>query len=145
MNSKEYIANAIKTESVPASLSVDQIVLHQFVATMITVAELANQMKRKLFYGKPLTREAIVPLLLKVNDSLRNVAISMNSEELINQPIPQQTFEALLAEAGVPNHPYAGVKLENLNIRLLHSALGIFSESGELLEALQTQFETGKN
>ena len=146
MDSKTYIANAIKTESVPASLDINQIDLHQLLTITILAAEVANQLKRKLFYGNPLTRETLDPILDELMGNANNIRATMEDcPEAINRPIPQDQFDAMVAEAGDEiDAGKAGVRLDNLNIRLLHSALGMFSESGEVLEALMKQFEGGK-
>jgi len=146
MDSKSYIANAMKTESVPASLDINQIDLHQLLTIAILAAELANQVKRKLFYGKPLTRETVDPLLNELMVNADNLRTTMEIDiGAMNVPIPQDQFDAMVAEAGDSvDAGKAGIRLDNLNIRLLHSALGMFSESGEVLEALMKQFEGGK-
>jgi NTP pyrophosphatase (non-canonical NTP hydrolase) len=135
MNSQQYIENAIKTESVPAYLEINQFALHATLIASIAAANVADLVKRKLFYGK----DVPVADLIKQCDGLIQAASYLKSAaehdaDNINNVLPKATIDN---ESGVT------LDLANLNIRLLHCVLGITSESGELAEAMLKQYETG--
>ena len=137
MDSKTYIANAIKTESVPAALEINPLALHAALVLMTSAAEVANQIKRKLFYGKPIEM-ANIGESLNVIANTADMLTRLTAEDKVNDRAAFLEF--------VPHLPdqLKNIDLNNLNIRLVHGALGIFSESGEMLEALVKQFETGE-
>lgn len=138
MDSKTYIANAIKTESIPASLTINQIALHALLESAIIATQLADQVKRRLFYGQEIDHKLMqgrVGFLNGLTVYLHNV---LEAGGNLNVPMTQEELIAANLPEGCQN-----MQLENLDVRLLHSALGCFTESGELLEAMKAQFETG--
>jgi|GEM_PF-631456 len=144
MESKQYIALATKTESVPAELKINQTVLHASFVLAIAAGRVMDQVKRRLFYGKPLdiaNLDKHLQLLIQTTNYVG--AVTQNVEEgaeleqsEANQPLSQEALDAIGMDAEI-----AGMKLTNLNIRLLHAAIGGFTENGEKLEALLAQYE----
>src|SRR3569833_2440370 len=144
MESKQYIALAAKTESVPAELKINQTVLHASFVLAIAAGRVMDQVKRRLFYGKPLdiaNLDKHLQLLIQTTNYVG--AVTQNVEEgaeleqsEANQPLSQEALDAIGMDAEI-----AGMKLTNLNIRLLHAAIGGFTENGEKLEALLAQYE----
>lgn len=112
----QFVQDAIRTESRPTHLqgfTVNQ--LQVLLATLVAASKLTDTCKRAIFYGKPLDLE-------KARDEvevLRNAAMD---------------FELDLGCYEVPDASKTLV-----NLRLLHGAIGVFGEAGELLEALQKQ------
>lgn len=153
MDSKTYTKNAIKTESVPATLEINQISLYYFFEAAIAAAELANQLKRKLYYGKPIEREKIKPVLATLLDAASWLD-DLSESGAINDRLTADNFANVIKTSikhfppGDPLDPLdpsmLGIDLDRVNARLLHAALGVFSESGEMLEALKKQYETGE-
>lgn len=112
----QFVQDAIRTESRPTHLqgfTPDQ--LHALLATLITASKLADTCKRAIFYGKPLDL-----------DKAR-----LETGELITV---SEDFALSLADYTSPAPSEVAI-----NLRLLHGAIGVFGEAGELLEALQKQ------
>lgn len=144
MDSKTYIALATKTESVPTELKINQTVLHAALILAIASGRIMDQVKRRLFYGKPLEIVNLDEHLQKVIRMANYIgALTQNVEEgaeleqsEANAVLPQEVLDSFGLAPEI-----AGMKLDNLNIRLLHAALGGFTENGEKLEALLAQYE----
>src|SRR3569833_1822061 len=144
MESKQYIALATKTESVPAELKINQTVLHASFVLAIAAGRVMDQVKRRLFYGKPLDianlnkqKQHQKQTTNKNDTKTQNVVEGAELEQSeANQPLSQEALDAIGMDAEI-----AGMKLTNLNIRLLHAAIGGFTENGEKLEALLAQYE----
>lgn len=138
MDSKTYIANAIRTESVPTSLQVNQLALHATMEAMVQVAKIADQMKRRIFYGSPVNAELIVEAAAKLSGMAGYLAVCAEND-MINDTMPAEAVSEAVSD--MPD--LHNLKLESLNVRLLHAGFGIHTESGELIEGLLDQYETG--
>ena len=137
MDSPTYIQNAIRTESVPATIEINQVFLHAAMQMMIQAAKVADLVKRKIFYGQAIdTNKAIEAAALGMN--MAQFVGAMASNGLHNDKVTPEG----LAAFDLPDE-VKGMDLANLDPRLLHAGVGIFSEAGELIEALQKAYETG--
>jgi hypothetical protein len=144
MESRQYIALATKTESVPTELKINQTVLHAAFMLAIATANVMGQVKRRLFYGSPLDIKNLEQhlhtahqMVVYINSIVRHVEEGAELEQSeANQPLSQEALDSLEMPEDI-----AGMNLANLNIRLIHSALGGFTESGEKLEVLLKQYE----
>lgn len=58
MNSQDYIANAIKTESRPETLNFGKFALHAILSLGICSSALLDAAKKSIYYGKPIDGEA---------------------------------------------------------------------------------------
>lgn len=152
MDSKTYIANALRTESVPAKLEVNQLAFHSLLRIIIAASAVADQFKRAIYYVDPMTGQKKSPVnsaklvesLIDLQDAtqyLGQLAEQQSADSILNNSLVPEGLQAALSDA--PFH-LRGMKLENINPRLLHAALGCFTESGELVEAVKKQFETGE-
>lgn len=137
MQFDQYQALALKTESKPTSLQIDQVAFLAGLDIFISVTKVADLMKRKLFYGQDIPKADLLSHLTFMNGMVNYLGAAAKNDTTgaINLPTPQ----ADLALDQLPED-MRGVNLNNLNIRLLHAALGIFTESGEQLEALREQY-----
>lgn len=140
MNSKDYTAGVLSTESVPPSLQINQVSLHAVLSMLIAAVEVADLVKRKLYYGKPIPDAAFQEQANKVGVMATFLA---QAQEYDPAAINSRFTPEGEAEIKELDAPASGMNLDNLNIRLLHAGLGMFTESGELLQALLTQYETG--
>lgn len=140
MNSKQYVADAIRTESVPTEIKINQVSLHALMTMMIEMAEVANQFKRKLFYGKDINILDLSTALGSIDNCCRFLEIEAAAGQL------DVILSKSKVQLNMPNRPKSAPIpiLGNLDIRLLHAAIGTFTESGEMIEALREQYETGK-
>lgn len=131
MNFKDYQQRALLTESKPTELNFGEVGLHMLMHTAEISAEIINQAKRTIFYGKPLEGEKI----RKLAEDLGGFAqlIYELSDELATKN-DKENYQSLPEDARLINP-------KNVDLRLLHAALGIFSEAGEAIELVRKQLE----
>lgn len=117
MQSKEFIEKALRTEHTPTSLPLGPVSVKAALGMAIACANVMDILKKNIIYGKPID-------LVELNSQLSEMKASGNYME-----------DTLNYKHGL------GVLCNNgdVNIRLLHAAIGMFTESGELLEALLKQ------
>lgn len=138
MDSKTYITNAIKTEGVPESLEINQIALHAVLDLAIHAAKVVDLVKRRLYYGKEIPKEDLLAALSMTMNLSSYLGEAIESGVDVNTPLSSDQM------AGVNlQESFSNMSLENLDKRLLHCAVGCFTESGELLEAMLAQYATG--
>lgn len=131
MNFKDYQSRALLTESKPDTLNFGEVGLHILLNTAENTAEILNLAKRTIFYGKPME-----------HDKLRELAESLAGYgRLIYELSDQlQLHNDSANYNGLPDNA-RDIKPENVNLRLLHSAMGIFTEAGEAIELVRLQLE----
>lgn len=131
MDSKTYIASAVRTESVPAQLIVNQRAFDHAFTSMIGMTLIADLFKRRLYYGQPMSAIQLQQIAGRVISELQGlVNLAGHSGDAINDRVDGDT--------GLPRD------LDKIDVRLLHCALGINTESGEMLEALGAQYVGGQ-
>lgn len=138
MDSRTYIPLAIRTESAPESLVIDQLALHAMMQIAAGATAIVDQFKRKIFYAKDFDQHKLLEALNRTRVMSQFMGSAVALGEDIGTPMAQSDVDAATAGTDASN-----IKLEHINIRLLHAALGCFTESGELVEAIQKQYETG--
>jgi hypothetical protein len=138
MDSKTYIANAIKTESVPEQFEMNQVALHALMEVAIAASNAIDLVKRRLFYGTAIDTNAMLAQLGHLNGLTAYVGQAIQGGDDINRLMTPEE----LAECDLPVE-LRGLNLANLDKRLTHCALGCYTESGELIGAMQKQYETG--
>lgn len=141
MDSKTYISNAVKTESVPAQVVMHQVALHAVLELLVLSANVADMVKRKVFYGKDIDAKAFTNELNGVQGMAQYLTFLSDGAD----GLPPDDLNAPVVNAqeyGLPEHA-KNINLSNINPRLLHAAIGSFTESGELIEAVKKQYETG--
>lgn len=119
MESKEFISKALKTEFSPKELSLSKDALVDALTMAVASAYVMDQVKKAIIYGKAIDKKLLVDNM----DAL--IASAVDFEDRMN-------FESDGTCSG-----------EVVNIRLLHSAIGLFTESGEMLDALLAQVGSG--
>lgn len=131
MNFKDYQSRALLTESKPATLNFGEIGLHIMLNMAENAASIMNLAKRTIFYGKPMEGDK----LRELSENLAGYGrlIHEMSDHLAT-PNDFNNFNSLPPEA-------ANIKPENVDLRLLHAAMGIFTESGEAIELVRKQLE----
>jgi NTP pyrophosphatase (non-canonical NTP hydrolase) len=123
MTFDEFKADALRTESKPQKLnfSLGGLTLLLGVASM--TASIVDQSKKTMFYGKSLDTEKINATIDKLKADL-----TLMQTALHRIAIP----EDVATEMHMPN------------MRIAHGAIGMFTESAELLDAVADQIRTGK-
>jgi NTP pyrophosphatase (non-canonical NTP hydrolase) len=123
MESKTYVQNALVTEARLEALPLNRNSVLRMLMLLVAAAEVADTLKRGIYYGKGLNVE-------KLDGQLRQLS------DQISHALPGLPRMATLEEAASPYF--------QPNLRLLHGAIGIFGESGEMLEALVKEMMTGE-
>jgi hypothetical protein len=131
LNFKDYQARALLTESKPDTLNFGEVGLHILLNAAENVSEILNLAKRTIFYGKPMEHDKLRHLAEGMAGYGRLIYSLSDQLELKND---RENFGSLPPEA-------ANIKPENVNLRLLHSAMGIFTEAGEAIELVRKQLE----
>lgn len=111
MDLKKYVDDAIRTESKIDSVKVDLYTFDQLISAFVSASELLDLVKKNVFYGKPISKE-------KWNDARKSIEFAMEA-------LHQQDERG--AEYPTPT---------NFNPRVFHGIVGIATEAGELVEAL---------
>lgn len=120
---KTFTELALRTESRPEALqNLSKQGVLALLGVIVAASAAIDTAKRAIFYGKPLDKEKIYTEL---------AILSVKSIDLSN-----------LIEDGETSAQ--GDEHHTPNLRLLHAALGIFGEAGELAEALVKQMHTGE-
>ena len=113
MDSKTYIQNAIRTESIISSIEIDDPVqFHSVVESFIITSTLLDLYKKNIFYGKPIDKTKWDTLAQRLIDQSKN----LTGGKYIHLTKP---------------------KTLTIDPRVFHAIVGIATESGELVEAMQ--------
>jgi hypothetical protein len=145
MDSNTYIANALRTESVPTQLDINEVALHAILELAIAAGILVDQAKRRLYYNSAaktvlLDKDKMLGALATLHGLSGFLGHALQNDEMdFDTRLEPQALTAMtegMKEGG-------NFQLANLDVRLTHAALGCFTESGELLEAIKAQYETG--
>lgn len=124
MDSQQFIADAIKTEARPDTLCLKLGGTLRVLQFLAAAADVADVLKRGIFYGKGLDEQ-------KMDEALQEALITLDN-------VANMHRGALSRPEDVP------VALIQPNLRLLHGAVGIFSEGGEMIQAIIKQIMTGQ-
>lgn len=115
-NPDQYLANAEKTESlIDQSKEIDVPVLIETLALVAQLGKVVNLLKKKLFYGTPVTYGDIEKQLEVVSEHVTSVF-----DELAQSNLEPDTRSV------------------NVHLRFLHSVLGHVTEAAELAEVAHT-------
>lgn len=115
---KDFIPLALRTESVIAPITLNRTTFTTVLDACIIVGNLADMIKKKAAYNKP------IPL------NTWNESVALLTDIL--PYISEMTDES-----------FVGDEVIEMNTRLFHAIYGQFTESTELMEALQVAIETG--
>jgi NTP pyrophosphatase (non-canonical NTP hydrolase) len=117
LNFSEFIKNAIKTESLVDDIKANKELLISSLYILFYASEVLDAIKKNIFYGKEMDRGKLKRYLQTVNRLSNYLAkdVVMQGDE------SHQTLE--------------------INSRVLHSLLGITTETGEISELLIKYFE----
>lgn len=124
MTPHTYHQSVLSTESVPAQLCIGNAELEHLLQVAVASAGVVDLMKKVLVYG----RQPDFQALIAATRTLTQASSSLNSTVLV-AGMKGWSYDR-------PGEPFQRTRI---NIRLLHCALGVFGESGELLEALLKQ------
>jgi hypothetical protein len=114
MNSKEFQRLAMKTEYIPKRLPMSAVSIKSALTMAVACADVMDQIKKIMIYGKKLDVEALNKSVVRMH----------NAANYLEDSLPRISI---------------GVASDKVNIRLLHASIGMFTESGEMLEAILKQ------
>jgi len=123
MNSQEFSIAALATEKVPQTLRFSRSGLAMLLASCIGMAKIADQVKKTMIYDKAFDTDEFTESLYKLESQLQTMRMRAHSIAT-----PEDTESPLHAP----------------NLRLTHGAIGMFGETGEILEALLKHLQTGE-
>ena len=115
MNFQDFQASALRTECVPTTLNYGQKDLRLLLELLVTAGKVADLSKKTIVYNKPMNAE----MMKHLTDKLSVVA------GMVGVTAPEGLGEDRALRA--------------VNLRILHGAIGMFGEAGELLEAVYNQ------
>lgn len=126
MKSQEYIEGAIRTESGRFDANhVDPETIKAVIGLFVLAGQALDTIKRGLFYGNPMNAQKCQEALSKAE---------MLLADYNSQPNGGSVPVNLAGYSSVPA----------VSARIVHAALGLGTESAEILEKVLESFETGK-
>lgn len=122
MELQEYINNALRTESRIGEIKVNKVLLTTLLRIAITSAEMLDKIgKKHVFYGRDIDWDTIltqINWLHSLTEGMRN-AVQFQRAGLTHEV--------------------------DVNPRLYHACVGVFTEAGEMLEAILKHVELKKD
>lgn len=119
MNFQDFQESALRTECAPTTLNYGQKDLRLLLELLVTAGKVADLAKKTIAYNKPMNVEMMKHLTNKLSVFASTVG------------------------ATAPEGLGEDSSLRAVNLRILHGAIGMFGEAGELLEAVGNQQVTG--
>lgn len=119
MNSTDYASNALRTEKVIEKLTISKDTIWSALQLAVHSAEILDTVKKTLVYDKPLDVPALQQLIFETIRTLSDLGFELKSATNLN----------------------AGSPLDTPNLRVLHGAIGMFGEAGELCAAVKSEME----
>lgn len=120
MNLKDYTQAALKTESVIDEVATNKARLLSTIELMIGAGNMLDDLKKNIFYGKPI-----------------------NDEKYEAQFLSVKAATLALSEMGDNQNSFTDDNVE-IDPRVAHGIIGIATESTELLEALYAYINSGE-
>ncbi len=112
MDLKQYVTDAIRTESQIDKVVVNEMLLTSTIQILIAMGNVLDQIKKHVFYQKPYDLGAMYTHLAFAQESLNTLG-TLQDAEILNDERPI-----------------------SVDTRIFHSIVGIATESTELLEAM---------
>ncbi|TSP14016.1 hypothetical protein [Cupriavidus campinensis] len=139
MDHKQYIERALATESRPARINLGPITLHMALNYMVAAGDAMDQIKRGLFYGPEKMDKDKLMQALAGTSTLSELLAGMVHNGVHFDDDDVKVFQPESVDPKAKN-----LDRSRVNLRLLHAAIGHFTESSEKIRALLAQYETGE-
>jgi hypothetical protein len=136
LSAKEYAAAVLKTESKPAALGVGPMTLFMALNLAVETSNVLDHLKRAVFYGKDIDQESAIKSLQTISKLAADISFPIATSRY-RDPRDGDFFQS------VPQETRDKVSPGNINLRLLHAALGMQTESGEFILGLLPSFFGG--
>lgn len=117
MQFQQFQPLALVTEARIEKVQANRIGLLALLSLSIATTEIMDQVKKSVFYGRPINPDAIGKRIAEI-----------------------QSMAGLLQEVDIPN---ADKETIGVDPRLFHGIIGKFTEVGEMLEAMEEHIATG--
>lgn len=114
----DFTKNAIRTESTVDTVVVDHDLLEGVIALSICSGEMMDMLKKNIFYKKPFSLDDFNDCARFADNAIESIHVTTMRPSLNPQPI-------------------------TVDARLLHALMGIYTESAELLEAMDEYLHEG--
>lgn len=143
MNLNDYKLAAIRTESViPRAERISPVALHAILGLVVSVAEVLDQVKKSVYYNRPYDRESLSVHLSNAQSMAQTIRVFI-------QPGEEKLTDSDHSSPYIfdPNEEPAIINRENLDeidTRVLHAAIGLITESGEVAAAIRSALEGNK-
>lgn len=124
MDLKQYVQDAIRTESKIDEVVTDRALLMSMLKTYIAAGSVLDMIKKNVFYGKAIDRDRF----------------NLHLSSIIQAGITTEMFSNITVNGQQYTTPPTTI---DINPRLFHALIGILTESTELAEALEKIIVTG--
>lgn len=137
MELKQYSTDALRTESrIEKVQGISPPTLYSAMTGVAATANILDSIKKHIFYGKAVDHSELLNGIELAIDCLRDLKHDFENQQVhdVNKTEMFQTPAGYFTEIGP-------AQLESLDPRILHVALGVATESGEIVETLLRQME----
>jgi hypothetical protein len=133
LDNATYRTEVLSTESKPDAINFGPATLLMAIQLAVQTGNLLDQVKRAIFYGKDMDQQVVGNALKAIPQIAQDVGFPLSTERY-RDPRDADFFNAIDPQAKQM------LALAAVDVRLLHAALGQFTESTEFLEALVPSF-----
>ncbi|MFP3609258.1 hypothetical protein SB778_03975 [Paraburkholderia sp. SIMBA_050] len=130
LNSADYHAAVLQTESKPGELNFGPATLLMALNLAVSAANALDQVKRAIYYGRDIDQEKAMEAIQAVQGTASALAFPVATKRYRDPRDVDFFAQNLSPEAAKSLSP------ANVDLRLLHAALGKFTEAGEFIEAI---------
>jgi hypothetical protein len=127
LNNAEYRAEVLKTESKPTELNFGPATLLMALNLAVAASDVLDQVKRAIYYGKDIDQQKMLGALQGVAGIAQALAFPVATERY-RDPRDVDFFTQQLAPEVAQ-----GLNAAHLDLRILHAAIGRFTEAGEFI------------
>jgi hypothetical protein len=130
LNNADYRNAVLSTESKPEALNFGPATLLVALNMAVAATVVLDQFKRAIYYGRDMDQKK----------AMEAIGVMQNAAEALKFPIgtgryrDQQDVHFFLSN--LPEDVVKNLNPANLDLRLLHAAIGQFTESGEFIEGI---------
>jgi hypothetical protein len=133
LDNATYRTEVLSTESKPESINFGPATLLMALSLAVQAGNLLDQVKRAVFYGKQLDPKVTGEALQAIPAMVKDISFPLATGRYLD-PRDVDFFPGIEGEAR------KALSLQGVDVRLLHAAVGQFTESSEFIEALIPTF-----
>jgi hypothetical protein len=129
LDNATYRAQVLSTESKPDAINFGPATLLMALNLAVQAGNMLDQVKRAVFYGKDIDPQVMGQALQAIPAIMKDITFPFATGRY-RDPRDADFF------AGIEQPAKEALSLQGVDVRLLHAALGQFTESTEFIEAL---------